>query len=146
MILNYFKQQKKPNSNFIQPKSVEINQLSDSENYYQSCLQQTECEKSAYILKSALNTQLSELEEKCKRHEEAVELCKTVIDDKNEEIKRLEKMLGISTLEIEAKSSTESVAGRMPSQMNRMFRVQCDFLNFQTFLHPINWRSCVQLD
>lgn len=51
------------------------NHSSNAQNYYKSFLEPTECKKRACVdLKSDLNLQLTKLDEKRKRHEEAVQL------------------------------------------------------------------------
>lgn len=91
-ITEFFQQQKKTNSNVIRPES--INRITDAEEFFQSCLNQTECKKNTCVnLKAALNAQLREIQEKSKHHEEAVKLCSTIIEEKDNEIEKLEEIL-----------------------------------------------------
>lgn len=104
-ITNFYKSQKKTSADFFIPKNVK--QMTAAEEFYRSCLKG--CKKTSCInLKEKLNAQLRELNEKILHHEEAVKTCMSIIDDKDSEIEKLEKILCVEKSENAAQNSNES--------------------------------------
>lgn len=76
------------------------NPTTDAEKFYRNCLQQKKCDEiSCLNLKKELNAQLTELNNKIRYHEEAVNTCKIIINDKEIEINRLEMIATSNAVE-----------------------------------------------
>lgn len=100
MITNYFSKSKANNK----PSATEIEKsapIKCSDAFYENALKEQRsksvCEKQKCIdLKSELEVKLKELEKKCRQHEDAINMCSSIIAEKDHEIIALRQMIGES--------------------------------------------------
>lgn len=93
-------------------------QTTDAEKFYRNCLQQKKCDEiSCLNLKKELSAQLAELNNKIRYHEEAVNTCKIIINDKEIEINHLEITAASNEIEKDTQQEKLSTAENDPIPM-----------------------------
>lgn len=93
-ITNYFKKTK--SVEFDQRETDVAKNKTFAERFYRDCLKNSkpQCEKSTCMhSKNLFNLQLDEIQKKCDKRKTQIEICKSIIAEKESEIENLRKML-----------------------------------------------------
>lgn len=116
-ITQYFSKTKKTEL-VIEEKEVE-ERLKLADQFYQNSLveqrSKTICDKQKCIdLKSELQAKLKDMEKKCRQHENAINMCATIIAEKDQEILDLRQLIGETSVGTSDSTQSSTVLSTEP--------------------------------